>query len=93
MKIARYRRVSSKGRVSYQLVFDRTPFYGNSGVRSAISLYRNRQRTDPVVATEKENGLIIHIVTQLPENPEATFMPSWIRRNVRRLPTTIRRPI
>ena len=27
----------------------------------------------PVVATEKENGLIIHIVNQLPENPAAEF--------------------
>ena len=75
MKIARYRRVSSKGRVSYQLVFDRTPFYGNSGGQIGdIGYIETANERIPVVATEKENGLIIHIVTQLPENPEATFM-------------------
>ena len=76
------------------MVFDRTPFYGNSGGQIGdIGYIETANERIPVVATEKENGLIIHIVTQLPENPEATFMPSWIRRNVRRLPTTIRRPI
>ena len=75
VKIARYRRVSSKGRVSYQLVFDRTPFYGNSGGQIGdIGYIETANERIPVVATEKENGLIIHIVTQLPENPEATFM-------------------
>ena len=74
VKIARYRRVSSKGRVSYQLVFDRTPFYGNSGGQIGdIGYIETANERIPVVATEKENGLIIHIVNQLPENPAAEF--------------------
>ncbi len=32
------------------------------------------------MATEKENGLIIHIVTKLPENPEAISWPSWTEK-------------
>ncbi|MFB0956897.1 MAG: DHHA1 domain-containing protein, partial [Alistipes putredinis] len=55
--------------------FDRTPFYGNSGGQIGdIGYIETANERIPVVATEKENGLIIHIVTQLPENPEATFM-------------------
>ncbi|MDE5578766.1 MAG: alanine--tRNA ligase [Alistipes sp.] len=74
VRIARYRRVTSKGRTSYQLVFDRTPFYGNSGgqIGDTGTIESANERIG-VVATEKENGLIIHIVDRLPENPAATF--------------------
>lgn len=72
--IARYRRVKSKGRTSYQLVFDRTPFYGNSGGQIGdVGYIENANERIAVVATEKENGQIIQIVEQLPENPAAEF--------------------
>ena len=74
MKIARYRRVTSKNKTTYQLVFDHTPFYGNSGGQVGDTGYiaSANERLD-IVATEKENGLIIHITNTLPENPEAEF--------------------
>ncbi|MBQ4532432.1 MAG: alanine--tRNA ligase [Alistipes sp.] len=72
--IARYRRVTSKGKTTYQLVFDQTPFYGNSGGQIGDTGYiENANEKIDVVATEKENGLIIHVVTKLPENLEAEF--------------------
>ncbi len=72
--IARYRRVTSKGKTTYQLVFDQTPFYGNSGGQVGDTGYIEsaNERID-IVATEKENGLIIHVTTKLPENLEAEF--------------------
>ncbi len=74
VKIARYRRVTSKGKTTYQLVFDHTPFYGNSGGQMGDTGYIEsvNERVN-IIATEKENGLIIHIVTTLPENPAAVF--------------------
>ncbi len=72
--IARYRRVTSKGKTTYQLVFDQTPFYGNSGGQIGDTGYiESANEKIDVVATEKENGLIIHVVTKLPENIEAEF--------------------
>ena len=72
--IARYRRVTSKGKTTYQLVFDQTPFYGNSGGQIGDTGYiESANEKIDVVATEKENGLIIHVVTKLPENLEAEF--------------------
>ena len=74
VRIARYRRVTTKGKTSYQMVFDRTPFYGNSGGQIGdIGVIESANERIPVVATEKENGLIIHIVNTLPENPAAEF--------------------
>ena len=72
--IARYRRVTSKGKTTYQLVFDQTPFYGNSGGQIGDTGYiESANEKIDIVATEKENGLIIHVATTLPENVEAEF--------------------
>ena len=72
--IARYRRVTSKGKTTYQLVFDHTPFYGNSGGQIGDTGYiESATEKIDIVATEKENGLIIHITTKLPEDPAAEF--------------------
>ena len=74
IKIARYRRVTSKNKTTYQLVFNQTPFYGNSGGQIGDTGYiESANEKIDIVATEKENGLIIHVATQLPENLEADF--------------------
>ena len=74
INIARYRRVRTKNATTYQLVFDQTPFYGNSGGQIGDTGYiESANEKIEIVATEKENGLIIHIAKQLPENPSATF--------------------
>ena len=72
--VARYRRVTSKGKTTYQLVFDQTPFYGNSGGQVGDTGYiESANEKVEIIATEKENGLIIHVTTALPENIEAEF--------------------
>ena len=74
VRIARWRRVTSKNRTTYQLVFDRTPFYGNSGGQIGdTGFIDNGSERIAVVATEKENGLIIHITERLPEDLAAVF--------------------
>ncbi|MBQ8779945.1 MAG: alanine--tRNA ligase [Alistipes sp.] len=74
IKIARYRRVTSKNKTTYQLVFNQTPFYGNSGGQIGDTGYiESADEKVEIVATEKENGLIIHVTTKLPENLESEF--------------------
>ncbi|MBQ5690312.1 MAG: alanine--tRNA ligase, partial [Alistipes sp.] len=74
IRIARVRKVQTKNKVSYQMVFDKTPFYGNSGGQVGDTGYiESANEKIEIVATEKENGLIIHIANQLPENLEAEF--------------------
>ena len=66
--ITRYRRVRAKDKTFYQLVFDRTPFYGESGgqVGDRGTLTHPSGDIVTILDTKKENGLIIHIVDQLP---------------------------
>ena len=74
VRIARWRRVTSKNRTTYQLVFDRTPFYGNSGGQVGdTGFIEGAGERIRIVATEKENGLIVHIAEQLPADPGACF--------------------
>ena len=74
IRIARVRRVQSKNKTTYQMVFDRTPFYGNSGgqIGDTGSIANANEKID-IIATEKENGLIIHVAAQLPETLDGVF--------------------
>ena len=75
VKIVRYRRVTTKGKTLYQLVFDRTPFYANSGGQVGDNgTIEAAGKSIKVVDTIKENGLPIHIVAELPEDVSATFV-------------------
>ena len=74
IKITRYRKITAKGKDVYQLVFDRTPFYGESGGQSGdTGTLTSANENIQVIDTRKENNLIVHIVENLPENPSTTF--------------------
>ncbi|MGN0007361.1 MAG: alanine--tRNA ligase [Alistipes sp.] len=74
VRIARVRRVSTKNKTTYQLVFDRTPFYGNGGGQVGdVGYIASADEKIDIIATEKENGLIMHIAQSLPQNLDAVF--------------------
>ena len=74
VKVTRYRKVKNKKGEFYQLVFNQTPFYAESGgqVGDKGSIV-SANETIEVVDTKKENNLIIHFVETLPENIEGVF--------------------
>ena len=86
--IIKYRRVKAKGKESYQLVLDTTPFYAESGGQvgdSGMLIFPNE--TIAIFDTKKENDLIIHFAATLPENPA---LPIIAKVNTeRRLHTTV----
>ncbi|MFI3261961.1 MAG: alanine--tRNA ligase [Rikenellaceae bacterium] len=74
IKIARTRKVTSKGKTFYQLVFTETPFYGNSGGQLGDKGYiESDSEKIQIVDTLKENNLTVHIVNTLPEDITADF--------------------
>ena len=73
--IIKYREVQQKKRIAYEVILDKTPFYGEMGGEigdSGVLVSENEEIK--VLDTKKENGLSIHIVDKLPEQPEAEFM-------------------
>ncbi len=71
--ILKYRKVKAKGKESYQLVLDTTPFYAESGGQvgdTGTLVFPNE--IVHIVDTKKENDLIIHFAEELPGNPSAS---------------------
>ena len=66
-QVIKYRKVKAKGKESYQLVLDTTPFYAESGGQvgdTGTLLINNEQLV--INNTKKENDLIIHFTDSIP---------------------------
>ncbi|MDE5948454.1 MAG: alanine--tRNA ligase, partial [Prevotella sp.] len=74
-RILRYRKVTQKKNTYYELVLDHTPFYGEMGGQVGdCGVLVSETETVTVIDTKRENNQSIHIVKELPKNPEADFM-------------------
>jgi alanyl-tRNA synthetase len=76
VKITKYRRVESvkEGEI-FQLVFNSTPFYGESGGQTGDKGYLEASNGNItyIIDTKKENNQTIHLAKSLPENLTDTF--------------------
>ncbi|MDM8174966.1 alanine--tRNA ligase [Olivibacter sp. 47] len=75
-KILKYRKVSAKGKIQYQLVLSQTPFYAEGGGQvgdTGILIHETSKETIQIVDTKKENGLIIHFSDEIPSHLEGVF--------------------
>ena len=74
VRILRYRMVKGKKGVYYQMVFNTTPFYAESGgqVGDSGTLKAIGQVVE-IFDTVKENNLTVHLTKKVPFDPEAEF--------------------
>ena len=74
IRITKYRKIKQKNKELVQLVFDRTPFYAESGGQVGDTGYiESANEKIFIIDTKKENELIVHFVEKLPENLNSVF--------------------
>jgi alanyl-tRNA synthetase len=74
VRIIKYRKIKQKNKELFQLVFDKTPFYAESGGQVGDTGHIEAG-TDKifVIDTKKENELIVHFAEKLPADINTTF--------------------
>ena len=73
-RIIKYREIKEKKRTVFQIVLDKTPFYGESGGQVGdTGVIESQEETIKILDTQKENDLIVHFTDKLPVNPAAVF--------------------
>lgn len=74
VKIVKYRKVSQKKKEFFQVVFNLTPFYPEGGGQVGDTGYiEDEGKKFSIFDTKKENGLIVHLMNELPSDLQATF--------------------
>jgi alanyl-tRNA synthetase len=72
--ICRYRKVTSRDKKVFHLVFDHTPFYAESGGQVGdVGLLKSDKEKIKILNTIKEHGLVIHVTDTLPAEPSDNF--------------------
>jgi len=74
VRIIKYRKIKQKNKELFQLVFDKTPFYAESGgqVGDTGHIEAGSDKIF-IIDTKKENELIVHFAEKLPSDVSATF--------------------
>ncbi|MBN2681419.1 MAG: alanine--tRNA ligase [Bacteroidales bacterium] len=85
VRITKYRRVKMKGKELFQLVFNFTPFYAESGGQIGDKGYIQSDLDKiEIVDTKLENNQIVHFVTSLPKDFSLPFR-AVVNKNEREL--------
>lgn len=74
VRITKFRMVKTKGKETVQLVFDRTPFYAESGGQAGdTGVLAASNESINILDTVKENNLVIHLADRVPSDPRDKF--------------------